>query len=100
MVTVGENGEVVFELDAPLARDVEVIGNFRGWHEIGIPMSRARDGQWKLMIDPGPGEHLFRYRIDESRYALDADAHGVCRTGDGTLKCRVWCPPDPGRIAA
>lgn len=92
MVTIGEEGEITFELQEGAARSVEVVGAFEGWHEQHLPMRKERDGTWCLTIDPGPGTYLFRYRIDGHRWRLDDAAHGVGTASDGTRKSRVYRP--------
>jgi 1,4-alpha-glucan branching enzyme len=103
MVSYNGEGRLVFEVQAPEAEKVELVGAFHGWHEQCYPMVREDDGRWTISIDAGPGQYLFRYLIDGERWVLDEDAHGTVRTADGSEKSRAWRPPlrlDPDSLAA
>ena len=103
MVTLEWDGRVTFTCHAPDALSVELVGAFDGFAEQHLPMERQADGTWSVVIQPGPGSHLFAYRIDGETLIPDADAHGVTTSLDGRLMSRVWCPPlrlDPDSIAA
>jgi len=103
MISIELDGSIVFELDRPDAKRVELVGAFHGWHEQRLPMTRSEDGLWRLRLELDPGEYLFRYLVDERTWALDPAAHGIRRTLDGVPKSRAWRPPlrlDPGALAA
>lgn len=103
MVNLDLDGTIVFQLVMPDAECVEVIGAFEGYDERTYPMLRGPGGEWRLTIDPGPGEYLFRYRVDGRIWMLDEQAHGICEAADGVEKSRVWLPPlrlDPDSLAA
>ncbi len=103
MVSIEMDGRITFTIHRPEARKVELVGAFDGWHEQRIAMRPAGDGWWRVEIDPGPGEYLFRYLMDGKHWLLDESAHGDFLAGDGSEKSRVWRPPlrlDPDTLAA
>ena len=103
MVDLELDGTISFAIDAPGARRVELVGAFHGWDEQRLAMRRTAGGMWRLRLDPGPGESLFRYFIDRRRWIVDETAHGTVMTADGIRKSRVWRPPialDPDALAA
>ena len=103
MVTIELDGRITLTIDAPDAECVDVVGAFDGWTEQRLPMTREADGRWRLVLDPRPGEYVFRYQIDEMIWAIDAEAHGTVVGDDGVKRSRFWRPPaeqDPDAIAA
>ena len=93
MVTLDADGWISFSVHRPDAREVELVGAFSSWHEEAIPMSPAEDGWWRVRVAPGPGEYLFRYRIDGAAWSVDDHAHGARVDINGVQKSRVWYPP-------
>ena len=103
MVSVEANGTIVFTTRQPKAEQVELVGAFDSWHEKRLPMQRGEDGLWRLTVNLGSGEHLFRYLLNGCRWVLDESAHGIRIAADGSERSRVWCPPlalDPDNLAA
>ncbi|HRQ75346.1 MAG TPA: glycogen-binding domain-containing protein [Phycisphaerales bacterium] len=103
MLSIEANGKLAFSLRLPGAQRVEVVGCFCGWHEQAHEMTLDPEGVWRLEIAPGPGEFLFRYRIDGQHYVLENTAHGTRTSIHGHEMSRVWMPPDsqePDAIAA
>ena len=92
MVDIREDGRVTFSTYQPDADEVLLVGAFGGWQEERIPMERSENGTWTFEFDPGPGLHLFRYRVD-GRWTLDLGAHGCCLAADGTPRTRLYRPP-------
>jgi 1,4-alpha-glucan branching enzyme len=58
---VQATARVVFELAAPAAGLVFVVGSFNGWQVAATPLRAARDGRWRgeLKLTPGRYEYLF-----------------------------------------
>lgn len=109
MVVIEADGRITFTIRRPDASSVTLVGAFGGWDEQYVPMERVTcveegsDGLWRVQIDPGRGEYLFRYLVDDRQWVLDEEAHGICRTTDGRMKSRVWRPPhtrEPDALAA
>ena len=91
MVQLEPDGRLVFSLDAPEAREVLLLGAFRGWHVERLPMERDPDGRWHLELDVAPGEYLFRYEVDGD-VRTDDEAHGTRLDPSGRPWSRAWRP--------
>ncbi|TVQ54896.1 MAG: hypothetical protein EA377_04585 [Phycisphaerales bacterium] len=103
MLEIDDGGVLTFLICIPGARRVDVVGVFSGWHEQRFPMERVNDECWRLSLRPGPGEHQFRYLVNEEIWLLDATSHGTRTNAEGIEVCRVWMPPaqiTPDSIAA
>ena len=46
------------------AKAVSVTGDFTGWSENGIPLSKGPDGDWQTSLTLVPGEYQYRLRVD------------------------------------
>jgi len=46
------------------AKDVVITGDFTGWTESGIPLTKAANGEWQGVLQLAPGEHQYRLRVD------------------------------------
>jgi len=53
-----------FVVRAKDAREVLVTGDFTGWSEEGIALSKAGNGEWKTTLKFLPGEYQYRIRVD------------------------------------
>ncbi len=51
-------------VQAPDARTVCVTGDFSGWSEEGIPLSKGSNGEWLGSLKLAPGEYQYRLRVD------------------------------------
>ncbi len=103
MLDIDANGTLTFSVCIPGAHRVDVVGVFSGWHEQRFPMQRVDGDCWRLELTPGPGEHQFRYLVNEEIWLLDASAHGTRINAEGIDVSRVWMPPatiSPDSIAA
>ena len=49
---------------APAAKAVSVTGEFTGWSEGGIPLSKGPGGNWQTTLTLVPGEYQYRLRVD------------------------------------
>ncbi|MFK7958907.1 MAG: hypothetical protein AB8G96_00140 [Phycisphaerales bacterium] len=92
MVQLESDGRLTFELEAPEATTVELLGAFRGWHPERIPMNRQSDGRWTVVIEVPPGDFLFRYVVDGEHEVIDDHAHGTRFDADGRPWSRAWRP--------
>ncbi len=54
---------VVFSLDAPGAKRVQIAGDFNAWMPEGNEM-QFQDGRWFKVIPLTPGRHQYRYVVD------------------------------------
>lgn len=55
---------VRFDLYAPGAKKVTLVGNFNRWDVNSLPMKRDRKGTWKASISLEPGRYEYRFWID------------------------------------
>lgn len=62
---------IVFELDAPNARTVQVVGNFNDWSREASRMERGPDGHWRMTTMLAPGRYVYAYLIDGRRFQRD-----------------------------
>lgn len=67
------DGRVEFKLHAPRARDVRIVGSLGS----EIEMKPAGDGWWSTRQSVAPGDHEFRYLVDQRRLVTDWAAGGV-----------------------
>jgi len=83
MVTRLHNGGIEFRFYRPAARDVTVVGDFNGWHQTSLPMTRTPDGWWRCQVRIAPGCYHFRYLsdgewfMDYAAFGLDYGPHGL-----------------------
>lgn len=75
----------------PQARQVFLVGDFNGWRQQDLAMSRDRQGCWKAQLHLPPGEYKFRYLAD-GRWYTDYAAFGV-KEGAFGLDSVLWVPP-------
>jgi len=55
---------VQFDVLDPLARHVEVTGDFTGWAEHGIRLRQHGNGGWRAALTLEPGDYQYRLRIN------------------------------------
>jgi len=48
------------------AKDVVITGDFTGWSEGGIRLTKGPNGEWQTILKLAPGEHQYRLRVDGS----------------------------------
>ena len=46
------------------AKDVVITGDFTGWSDKGIPLTKTPGGEWQTILQLAPGEHQYRLRVD------------------------------------
>lgn len=54
----------VFELEAPHAQTVCVVGCFNDWDPLANPLQRLEGGTWSGTVSIEPGEHQYRFVVD------------------------------------
>ena len=62
---------IVFELDAPAAHSVQVLGDFNGWSRSGSHMLRGEDGHWRLTSMLPPGRYVYAFLVDGRHFEPD-----------------------------
>jgi chromosome partitioning protein len=56
---------VKFVVDFPRAKRVAVTGSFNNWAPRGTGLQRRRDGFWECHLQLPPGEHQYRFVVDD-----------------------------------
>jgi hypothetical protein len=64
IVSVGRSSAVHFQIDAPSARRVSLVGDFDGWNPSAIPMRRSGSGAWIIDVQLPAGRHAFAFSVD------------------------------------
>jgi hypothetical protein len=64
---------VRFELAAPEARKVALVGDFNGWAPGASPM-RREGGVWTLSMPVSSGRHVYAFVVDEGLWVSDPAA--------------------------
>ena len=62
---------IVFELDAPDARSVQVLGDFNQWSRDTNVMRRGNDGRWRMTTMLPPGRYIYAFLVDGARFQRD-----------------------------
>lgn len=70
-VTDAGSRPIIFELDAPDARTVQVLGDFNGWSRGSTSMVRGTDGRWRLTTLLPPGRYVYAFLVDGRRFERD-----------------------------
>jgi predicted carbohydrate-binding protein with CBM48 len=66
---------VRFELAAPGAAGVTLVGDFNGWDRRATPMRRASASDvWTVSVPLGRGRHAYGFVIDGNRWVADPSA--------------------------
>lgn len=70
-----------FELNAPQARSVFLAGEMTNWEAGKLPMTRGDDGRWRVDVELGRGEWVYKFIVD-GRWTADP-APTALRDSDG-----------------
>jgi hypothetical protein len=62
---------IVFELDAPSAQSVQVLGDFNQWSRSANAMRRGSDGHWRQTTLLPPGRYVYAYLVDGRVFQRD-----------------------------
>lgn len=63
---------VRFELTAPEAGGVTLVGDFNGWDRQATPMRRAKaQGSWTVSVPLARGRHAYGFVVDGVRWVAD-----------------------------
>lgn len=72
-IPVASTGEVVrFELSAPSASRVALVGSFNEWNPVMTPLIRDASGKWVVAVQLPPGRHVYAFVVDGD---VTADPH-------------------------
>ena len=53
-----------FELKAPAAKKVRLVGDFNAWDAKGLTMRKTRTGSWNLGLNLKPGSYEYKFLVD------------------------------------
>ncbi|MDD5773762.1 MAG: helix-turn-helix domain-containing protein [bacterium] len=53
-----------FELDAPYANEVLLVGDFNSWNAGGILLKKNEKGLWKIELALNPGKYEYKFIVD------------------------------------
>ena len=71
---VDAGGSLHFEVSAPAAARVSLVGDFNGWNPAALPMRRsANSSAWVIDVHLPVGRHAFAYSVD-GRLTIDSTA--------------------------
>jgi 1,4-alpha-glucan branching enzyme len=76
--------KVNFQIWAPAAKAVSLMGSFNQWNAKTHPMKKDRDGYWHKSIMAVPGRYEYRYLIDGCWENDPANSH-CCPNEYGTF---------------
>ena len=97
VTTKGNMAEFVFF--RPQAKKVCIVGDFNGWRDDELMMTRHPDGTWVAKVYLPAGDFKFRYRVD-GEWFIDYAAFGI-EHGDFGLDSVVRIQPQrPPALAA
>lgn len=86
---------VHFQLEAPGASEVRLVGDFTGWQPIHA-LTRTESGTWSVFVPLTPGLHQYAFVVDGARWVLDPHAQAV-EDGFGGANSRLAVfAPAPG----
>lgn len=78
-------GKVTFRLPpaaAPEAEKVFLVGDFNDWQKDATPMTRLKNGEFKVSLELEPGqEYSFRYLIEGGTWVNDWQADKYVPSG-------------------
>jgi len=84
---------VRFQMIAPEARQVAIVGSFDGWDPTAIPLVREDGGLWSVTLSLPLGEHQYQFVIDGERWVPDPRAHAQIDDGFGGTNSVVVVGP-------
>ncbi len=64
---------IEFAVTAPEAAAVAVAGTFNDWDPGNTPMTKGKDGTWKVKVSLPPGRYEYRFVVD-GQWRSDAHA--------------------------
>lgn len=85
---------VRFELPAPAAQTVSVVGSFNDWNPIIHQMAvSSATGFWTITLPLQSGEHQYLFVVDGEQWVPDPSAHAQVDDGFGTTNSVIVVGP-------
>ena len=63
-VAMGDREVVRFELTAPNAARVALVGSFNEWNPVSTPLTRDASGKWVVAVQLPRGRHVYAFVVD------------------------------------
>ena len=63
--TIGRRMPQTFELAAPTASHVDLVGDFTHWEQEPIHLRKSGDGTWRTTVNLEIGPHEYRFMVDD-----------------------------------
>lgn len=57
--------KIRFEIPAPDAKRVVLVGDFNSWDPKGIPMRREANGLWSIEVSLSSGRYEYKFIVDD-----------------------------------
>ncbi len=54
----------VFNFTAPTALSVQLVGDFTGWRQAPISLTKGANGVWQTSVELAPGTYHYRFLVD------------------------------------
>ncbi len=80
--------KVKFNLMAPQANEVSLVGDFNSWDAKASPMKKDKKGMWTVSISLAPGTYSYRFFVD-GRWENDPVCSEFAENPFGTTNCLV-----------
>lgn len=61
---VRQRPKAKFELSAPFANEVLLIGDFNSWNASGLRLKKDVSGLWKFELELKPGKYEYKFIVD------------------------------------
>lgn len=75
--------KVTLSLEAPMAKEVVLMGDFNNWNSETHPMKKGPGGVWKKTLMLLPGRYEYKFLVDGQWYH-DPENSDFCFTSLGT----------------
>ena len=75
-----------FQLIAPDAEEVLLLGDFTNWEENPVLLRHQNDGIWKISLPLDPGRYEYRFVVD-GQWRDDVKCHHRVSNQFGTQNC-------------
>jgi len=75
-----------FSLLAPEVRTAFIAGSFNQWNSSSHPLTKDKQGVWKISFLLNPGEYEYRFFVD-GKWQNDPNCLSLVENPFGTLNC-------------
>lgn len=91
--------KITFKLTAPQATSVMLAGDFTGWQQAPVPMTKNKAGVWKKTLSLPVGDHEYRLLVDGQWQDDPACPNRKPNEfGGENCVCRVVAPEPPSAV--